>query len=130
MTPEIEWLPEADPDITVSEELHMRVLADFVNFHRERKERRHRRNRAIGLAFAGLVLVAWFRVWAHHHWGDEARLPEWAGQNVPHKGVPQPPRQYFRPQTEERAIDTLPPDNYSPSLRRRLPKTPNRPQEF
>ena len=35
MTPDIEWLPEADPDIIVSEELHMRILTDFVCFHRE-----------------------------------------------------------------------------------------------
>jgi len=133
MTPEIEWLPEADPNITVSEELHRRVLTDFVNFHRERAERRHRRNRAIGLAFAGLVLVAWFRVWAQHHWSNEARLPEWAAQNVPHKGVPRPglPDMVVRPQTQEPTFETIPPPNYSPSLRRRLPKDPNNPpQEF
>jgi hypothetical protein len=127
MTTDFEWLPEADPNITVSEELHMRILTDFVNFHRERAERRHRRNRIIALAFAGLVLVAWFRMWAHHHWADEARLPEWAGQNEPHKGVPPSPRRYFTPPPrQEPAIDRLQRYDYGRHPRA-MPQDPNNP---
>ena len=131
MTTDIDWLPEADPDITVSEELHMRILTDFVNFHRERAERRHSRNRIIALAFAGLVLVPWFRVWALHHWADEARLPEWAGQNVPHKGVPPSPRRYLTtPPQQEPAIDRLQRNDYGRHPRAMLKDLNNPSQEF
>jgi hypothetical protein len=59
-----EWLPPADPNITVSPELHARVLNDFIEFHRERRRRRlvTRLLVTVGVTLAVVVTaILWMR---------------------------------------------------------------------